>query len=64
MSGSIQRLSGEGEEWKYMGQLAHPRFFHRLLPVKADGLLVVGGASMSVGKVREAELLKLKMEPN
>lgn len=64
MSGSIQRLTGEGKEWQYMGQLAHPRFFHRLLPVKAEGLLVVGGASMSVGKIREVELLKLKTEPN
>ncbi|HEX7376274.1 MAG TPA: hypothetical protein VF278_04145 [Pirellulales bacterium] len=65
MPGSFQRLTGEGEEWQYMGQLAHLRFFHRLLPVRAERLLVVGGANMSVGKFREVELLKLETEePN
>lgn len=60
MSGAIQRLSGDGKEWQYVGQLAHPRFFHRLLPLKAGSLLVVGGASMAVGKICEVELLKIE----
>lgn len=57
MSGSIQRLAGEGTHWEYLGQLAHPRFFHRLLPWN-DKLVVVGGGSMqAAGKILELEVL-------
>jgi len=57
MSGSIQRLSEDGQKWEYLGQLAHPRFFHRVLPWTDSQLLVVGGASMEDGKALAVELL-------
>lgn len=57
MSGSIQRLSDDGQQWEYLGQLAQPRFFHRLLPWRESQLLVVGGASMEDGKTLALELL-------
>jgi N-acetylneuraminic acid mutarotase len=53
MSGSIQELSADGT-WNYAGQLAQPRFFHRMLPWRSD-LVLVGGADMSVGKREQLE---------
>jgi hypothetical protein len=60
LSGSIQRLSDDGQRWKFLGQLAHPRFFHRLLPWQGHSLVVVGGGDMSVGKIAELELLRIE----
>lgn len=57
MSGSIQRLREDGQKWEYLGQLEHPRFFHRVLPWQSSQLLVVGGASMEDGKALALELL-------
>jgi hypothetical protein len=57
MNGSIQRLSSDGSHFEYLGQLAHPRFFHRLLRSSADELVVVGGASMGTGKIEALERL-------
>src|SRR5690606_11786428 len=57
ITGSIQRLSGEGKGWEYVGQLEHPRFFHRLLPLDQERLVAVGGGSMSVGKIVELEVI-------
>jgi N-acetylneuraminic acid mutarotase len=59
MSGSIQRLSDEWDRWEIAGQLAHPRFFHRLLAAPADRAVIVGGASMQTGKTLEVELFTL-----
>jgi hypothetical protein len=59
MSGSIQRLNTEGTAWEYLGQLAHPRFFHRVLPWNNSKLVVVGGASMLSGKAEALELLSI-----
>lgn len=56
-SGSIQRVSGDGKSWEFLGQLAHPRFFHRVLPWNNSKLIVVGGASMMSGKAEILELL-------
>jgi hypothetical protein len=60
MSGSIQRLSQEGDRWEFAGQLAHPRFFHRQLPWQTNDLVIVGGASMATGKIDALELLAPK----
>jgi hypothetical protein len=57
VSGSIQRLRPDGKGFEYLGQLAHPRFFHRVLPWGNDKLVVVGGASMEEGKAEDLELL-------
>jgi hypothetical protein len=56
-SGSIQRLGDDGKSWQFVGQLAHPRFFHRILPWHESNLVIVGGASMETGKTLELELL-------
>lgn len=57
ITGSIQRLAGDGKQWEYLGQLEHPRFFHRLVPMNDNQLVIVGGASMEVGKIVELEVL-------
>lgn len=59
VSGSIQRLRGAAQQWEYVGQLAHARFFHRLLPWRDSKLIVVGGANMEEGKTESIELLDL-----
>jgi N-acetylneuraminic acid mutarotase len=58
MSGAVQRLSADGSQWEYVGQLKHPRFFHRILPWH-DELVIVGGADMSVGKILQLERLPI-----
>jgi N-acetylneuraminic acid mutarotase len=60
MSGSVQRLSSDGERWELAGQLTHPRFFHRLLPTSDGQVIIVGGASMETGKTNDLELLSLQ----
>jgi hypothetical protein len=57
MSGSVQRLSADGTNWEFVGQLTHPRCFHRLLPATDQELVIVGGAHMAVGKLVELERL-------
>lgn len=57
VSGSIQRLGPGGKQWEFLGQIAHPRFFHRLLPWNDSKLVIVGGASMEEGKAEDLELL-------
>ncbi|HJQ80849.1 MAG TPA: hypothetical protein VJ828_12875 [Lacipirellulaceae bacterium] len=46
LTGILFRLSDDGSQWKQVGRLVKPRFFHQLVPA-ADGrgLLAVGGAS-------------------
>jgi hypothetical protein len=56
----LQRLTDDGSKWDVVGQMAHPRFFHRMLPTHDGRLLIVGGASMESGKIRALELLTLK----
>ena len=58
MSGSIQQLSADGSRWEVIGQLRHPRFFHRQLITPAGDLIVVGGASMQTGKTNSVELFR------
>lgn len=57
MSGAIQRLKKDATAWELLGQLQHPRFFHRVLPWQGSKLVVIGGSSMDTGKVLEPELL-------
>jgi len=60
ISGSLQRLSADGKCWNFVGQLDHPRFFHRMLPWKDSSLVAVGGGNMSVGKVTEVDLIPVR----
>jgi hypothetical protein len=55
--GSVQRLDAAAGKWTEVAQLEHPRFFHRMLPTADGKLVVVGGASMTTGKVVETEAI-------
>ena len=57
MSGKLQQLSADGNQWQVVAQLAHPRFFHRMLPTADGKLLFVGGASMQTGKIEVLEVI-------
>jgi Kelch motif len=45
MSGIVYRLSADGQSWEESARLREGRFFHRLLPLGSDRLIVVGGAT-------------------
>lgn len=61
ISGAVQQLSSAAKsadaQWEVVGQLQHPRFFHRVLARHDDQLVIVGGASMETGKTLQLELL-------
>ncbi|TWT58070.1 N-acetylneuraminate epimerase precursor [Thalassoglobus neptunius] len=60
--GNLQRLSDDGSQWEIVAKTPTARFFHRMLPVSDHELLVVGGASMAVGKFEEVEILDVSKE--
>lgn len=45
VEGNLQRL--DGDKWTLVGKLQNPRFFHRMLPLSADELVLLGGSSRS-----------------
>ncbi len=53
--GRLQSFHPKSEGWRPVRQLDHARFFHRMLPLGADSLLIVGGANMETGKVLDLE---------
>ncbi|MCC9606846.1 DUF4198 domain-containing protein [Blastopirellula sp. JC732] len=60
MSGRLVRLADDGKSWETVGGLTNERFFHRMLPVGKDQLILLGGASMTVGKFSEVDVVNLK----
>lgn len=62
MKGDLCRLEADGAGWATVGLLAHPRFFHRLVPAGPRHLVAVGGEG-SDGKRRDLELLTIGGEP-
>ncbi len=60
IEGNLQRLAEDGTSWEIVRQLERARFFHRLLPLSEWQLLAVGGASMSVGKFEEVDVIDVR----
>ncbi len=58
-SGKLQRLSTDGTAWEVVTELERARFFHRMLPLSDAELVSIGGASMSVGKFEEVDVIDL-----
>jgi N-acetylneuraminic acid mutarotase len=56
VEGNIQQW--DGEKWTLAAKAEFPRFFHRMLPLSASELLLVGGGSR-MGKVLAVETVKL-----
>ena len=63
-AGNVQILSEDGTKWINSGKLASPRFFHRMLPVSGSEALIIGGASMKAGKIRELETVSTALAPS
>ena len=57
VQGTLQRLSNDASKWESIAPTPTGRFFHRLLPLDDQHLIVVGGSNMSVGKYEEVEIL-------
>ena len=57
VQGTLQRLSADASKWETIAPTPTGRFFHRLLPLDDQHLIVVGGSNMSVGKYEEVEVL-------
>lgn len=60
MSGALHQLDPSSNNWTLAGQLKIARFFHRMVPISANELLIVGGASMESGKVVEVEAMRVE----
>jgi N-acetylneuraminic acid mutarotase len=60
MSGSIQRLAPDGRGWEFVAQTKHPRFFHRMISWQDQRMVLVGGASMSAGKILPVDIWSAK----
>ena len=60
---TLQRLSEDRSKWEVIASTPTGRFFHRLLPVDDQHLIVVGGTNMSSGKFEEVEILSIKATP-
>lgn len=59
VKGNLQRLSADGTQWEIVMDTPTARFFHRMLPLDAHRLVIVGGANMSVGKFEKVEVLDI-----
>ena len=55
--GEVLQLDDAGKAWEKIHQLETGRFFHRLLPLKEDKFMLIGGANMDVGKIFDVEVL-------
>jgi N-acetylneuraminic acid mutarotase len=58
-SGLLQRLSEDGQSWQTLAELERARFFHRMLPLGEDQLILVGGASMESGKFDQIDVVNV-----
>jgi hypothetical protein len=61
-SGTLQRLAEDDSSWEVIAQTPTARFFHRMLPVDDEHLLMIGGANMGQGKFSEVEVIRVESE--
>ncbi|HRE99917.1 MAG TPA: kelch repeat-containing protein [Pirellulaceae bacterium] len=57
--GELQRLAEDGSRWETIRKLPKPRFFHRMLPMDDDHLVIVGGGSMELGKFDQVDIIAI-----
>lgn len=60
--GDILQWNDSSKKWSLIGRSISPRFFHRFLPVDANVLVSIGGASMEEGKFVQLEAFALQNE--
>lgn len=60
MDGKVCQLSDNGQRWLVISELEPARFFHRMVPLADNRLLVLGGANMEIGKFTDLPTVQLK----
>ncbi|SRR6056297_3498182 len=55
LTGQLQRLAADASRWVPVAKTPTARFFHRMLPVDDQRLIMVGGANRD-GRLREVEI--------
>lgn len=58
-SGNFLSLRGNGESWEKEDRLGKGRFFHRMLSIDGQHVIILGGANMKSGAFSEVEVLKI-----
>ncbi len=58
-SGNVLCLSNDGKSWERVETLQAGRFFHRMLSIDGQHLVILGGASMKSGGFSEVEVVKI-----
>ena len=58
--GVLYRLTEVDGQWEQAAELSTPRFFHRILPGGENSLLVVAGASMNDGHMKDIERIEIQ----
>ncbi|MDA8743886.1 hypothetical protein N9N28_04550 [Rubripirellula amarantea] len=59
MDGFVHRLSSDQKSWSTLAKSDPARFFHRMLPISKNELLMVGGANMEIGKFTQIDRIVL-----
>ncbi len=59
MDGFVHQLADNDQSWNTISKIEPARFFHRMLPLGDDKLLIIGGANMEVGKFTEILAVKI-----
>lgn len=60
VEGNLQRL--DGDKWTLVTKIQQPRFFHRMLPLSADELVFLGGASRTGERATQLETVRLEIK--
>jgi hypothetical protein len=59
LDGFVHCLNEDGRGWTTVAKSENARFFHRMLPVEGNRLLMIGGANMEVGKFTKIDAIRL-----
>ncbi|EKK01337.1 Kelch repeat-containing protein [Rhodopirellula baltica SH28] len=59
LDGFVHRLAADGQAWETVAKVEPARFFHRMLPLADDRLVLLGGANMEVGKFTSIDAIQI-----
>lgn len=62
VAGELQCLNEAENRWEIVGKLDRSRFFHRMLPLDQQHLLIVGGGHMEMGKYEEVDIVPVETQ--
>jgi N-acetylneuraminic acid mutarotase len=58
--GKLLQWQPGATDWSEVGEVRTKRFFHRMLPVSEDELVLIGGASRKEGHLADVEVITIK----